>query len=258
MLAYDKKMDVREKTAKYYDLWSPPFDDVPFYKNLIPSVDSSILELGCGTGRVLTRLIDNCSFIHGIDISPAMIDICRNRISKLDNVLGKVKIEIGNISDFSSEHKFDLVIINGFFKCIRNHLSFDGSCILNIFKPWPVGRIKESWGDDKEIFCWKAPFGGGYLTCHERKRHFDEQNLILYPETIYRYYFEDKLLETTTQKICMRLHYPENFKNMIEEKGFSVIEKWGGYEGEPYGKGNELIIQFKDGVQHTNVLDPQS
>jgi len=265
-------MDIREKTAKYYDLWSPPFDDVPFYKTLIPSVESSILELGCGTGRVLTRLIDHCSFIHGIDVSPAMIDICRNRISKLDNVLGKVKIEIADISNFSSERKFDLIIapyrvfqnletdsqINEFFQCIRNHLSLNGICILNVFQPKPVERIRESWGDDKEIFCWKAPFEKGYLTCHERRRHFDEQNLILYPETIYRFYSEDKLLETTTQKICMRLHYPDNFINMIEEKGFSIIEKWGGYEGELYGKGNELVIQFKDNVQHLNALDPQS
>ena len=265
-------MDIREKTAKYYDLWTLPFDDVPFYINRIPSIKSSILELGCGTGRVLTRLVNHCAFIHGIDISPAMIDICRKKNLKLNNDHAKVAIETGDITDFSLGRKFDLIIapyrvfqnietndqIDGFFQCIRNHLAFNGSCILNVFQPWPVERIRESWGGDKEIFCWEAPFDGGYVTCHERKQHFDDQKLILYPETIYRFYAKDKLFETTTQKICMRLYYPENFEKIIQEKGFSVIERWGGYEGEPYCKGNELIIRFKDGVQPTNALDPQS
>jgi hypothetical protein len=39
---------------------------------------------------------------------------------------------------------------------------------------------------------------------------------------------------------------PEDFEKLVESKGFSIIGRWGGYEKEPYGKGNELVIQFKD------------
>ncbi|NLD37498.1 MAG: class I SAM-dependent methyltransferase [Desulfatiglans sp.] len=69
-------MDIREKTAKYFDLWSLPYDDISFYLDHIPSINSSVLELGCGTGRVLSQLVNHCDSYHGIDNSKAMIDPC--------------------------------------------------------------------------------------------------------------------------------------------------------------------------------------
>ena len=255
-------MDIREKTAQYYDLWSLPFDDNPFYIGRIPSADSILLELGCGTGRVLTKLINHCAFIHGIDISPAMIDICREKLSKLGNALPKVTIETGDITNFDLGRQFDLITapyrvfqnletddqVDGFFQAIRRHLKTDGTCILNVFQPWPVERIRKSWGGGNEIFCWELPFENGFVTCHERKQHFDDQKLILYPESIYRRYVNGRLAETAIQQVCMRLYDPESFQKIIKEKGFSIMDCWGGYEGEPYGKGNELIVQFKDQV----------
>ena len=253
-------MDIREKAAKYYDLWSLPFDDIPFYINCIPSIRSSILELGCGTGRVLTQLINHCASIHGLDNSKAMSNICREKIQETGINPNKVKIVTGDITDFHMDNNYDRIIapyhvfqnleaddqIDGAFNCIRNHLNPDGTCILNVFQPWPVDRIKESWGEKTEKFCWKKSYDEGYVTCHERKEYFDSQRLILYPESIYRYYIDEQLIETLTQKICMRLYYPDQFKKLIKEKGFSIIYCWGGYDGEPYGKGNELIVQFKN------------
>ena len=135
--------------------------------------------------------------------------------------------------------------MNGLFDCIRKHLNSNGTCILNVFQPWPVNQIKENWGEKTERFCWEIPYEKGFVTCHERKEHFDSHRLILYPEAIYRYYIGEELIETVTQKICMRLYYPDQFIKLIKEKGFSIIDCWGGYEGEPYGEGNELIVQFK-------------
>jgi SAM-dependent methyltransferase len=253
-------MDIRENTAKYYDLWTIPFDDIPFYVNQIPSAESTILELGCGTGRVLTQLANHCASIHGIDNSEAMIDICRRRIKETVTDINKVKINTGEINNFHMESNYDLIIapyrvfqnletddqVDGAFNCIRNHLATNGTCILNVFQPWPVERIKENWGEKTENFCWEKPYGKGYITCHERKEHFDSRRLILYPESIYRLYIEDNLIGTVTQKICMRLYYPDQFMNLIKEKGFLIIDCWGGYEGELYGEGNELIVQFKN------------
>jgi hypothetical protein len=35
-------MDIREKTAKYYDLWSLPYDDITFYLDHIKYVVSGL------------------------------------------------------------------------------------------------------------------------------------------------------------------------------------------------------------------------
>ena len=43
-------MDIRTDAARYYDLDPDVPDDLPFYRNLVPSKDARVLELGCGTG----------------------------------------------------------------------------------------------------------------------------------------------------------------------------------------------------------------
>lgn len=173
-------MDIREKTAKYYELWSIPFDDIQFYINHIPSIRSSILELGCGTGRVLTKLVNSCGCIHGIDNSNAMVNICRKKIQESGIDTDKIKIVVGDISNFQMDYKYDLIIapyrvfqnletddqVDGLFNCVRIHLNPNGTCILNVFQPWPLNRIKESWDEKAEKFCWEMPYEKGYVTCY--------------------------------------------------------------------------------------------
>lgn len=129
-------IDIRAAAAKYYDLHKPPFDDIPFYLERIPSSDASILELGCGTGRVLLPLVNHCDYIHGLDISEAMLEICRGKLKKENIPVTKACVEVANITDFNLDRKYDFIIaffrvfqnletceqINGFFRCIKTHL----------------------------------------------------------------------------------------------------------------------------------------
>ena len=66
--------DPRARAAQYYDA-NPVFpNDIPFYRGRIPSLRAKVLELGCGTGRVLVSLLDRCGYIHGIDHSDVEAD----------------------------------------------------------------------------------------------------------------------------------------------------------------------------------------
>ena len=33
-------------------------------------------------------------------------------------------------------------------------------------------------------------------------------------------------------------------KGLIASKGFKILDRWGGYAGERYGEGPELVVQF--------------
>jgi methylase of polypeptide subunit release factors len=68
--------DIRAEAAQYYDANLTIPDDNAFYTARLPSADASLLELGCGTGRVLLPLAGSCGFIHGIDRSPAIPTVC--------------------------------------------------------------------------------------------------------------------------------------------------------------------------------------
>ena len=75
-------MDIRYEAAQFYDFQSFPIDDIDFYIKQLPSTKASVLELGCGTGRVLIPLSEHCAFVHGIDLSEGMLSICQAKIEE--------------------------------------------------------------------------------------------------------------------------------------------------------------------------------
>ena len=44
--------------------------------------------------------------------------------------------------------------------------------------------------------------------------------------------------------IPMRCFYPDEFLDLIRSAGFTIAGSWGGYTGEPYGEGKELVVEF--------------
>ena len=68
--------------------------------------------------------------------------------------------------------------------------------------------------------------------------------LVVYPHLIYRRFVGDELVDEAVLKIAMRCFYPDEFINRIESEGFRVVGAWGGYAGEAYGSGSELVIEF--------------
>ena len=253
------KVDIRTEAARFYDSNPGTPDDISFYRELIPSPDCSILELGCGTGRVTLALIPYCHDIFGIDKSAAMLEICRQKLAAGGISAEKAQVAEGDISHFDLGRKFDFIIapfrvlqnvetdaeVDGVFDCIHQHLAPGGTCILNVFEPmYDPETLREKWIQKEEKLDWERPVEGGKITCHSRRTRLDPEKLILYPDLIYRRYAGEKLVEEVVLNLVMRCYYPDTFESMIWEHGFDVRKRWGGYEGESYGLGPELVIQF--------------
>jgi ubiquinone/menaquinone biosynthesis C-methylase UbiE len=255
-------IDIRSDAAKFYDLNPDVVDDLAFYRARIPFPDASVLELGCGTGRVLVPLSKDCGYIHGVDISAAMVSRCQDRLANEAILHTKARADVGDITAIHLGRKFDLIIapfrvfqnletdseINGFFDTVRRHMSPIGTCILNVFKPnRNPDELCRHWTSTEEYFCWDVPVDGGRATCHVKKARIDPDRLILYPELIYRTYRGNELADEVVLKIVMRCYYPADFEQLITAHGFNIVQSWGGYAGETYGEGPELVIEFREG-----------
>ena len=251
--------DIRAAVARYYD-FTPQFpNDIPYYRALIPSPQASVLELGCGTGRVLLQLARHCAYIQGIDRSEAMLAICREKIRGAKLPAGKTAISAGDISHFQLGRTFDLIIapwrvlqnletdaqLDGLFACIGRHLAPRGSCVLNVFKPkWPREELLQRWLTQDETFAWEVPLSGGRLTCHDRRRRLNREPLVLYPELVWRRFEGEALVDEVALQIAMRCYYADEFAMLVTSHGFRIVERRGGYAGEPYGEGPELVLRF--------------
>jgi SAM-dependent methyltransferase len=185
------KVDIRTAAAKYYDSNPDTPNDVPFYQNLIPSPDVSILELGCGTGRVTLPLVPDCKYIQGIDLSAAMLSICCQKLARAGIPQTKAQVEEGDITDFDFGRTFDFIIapfrvlqnletdseVDGLFRCIHRHLAPNGVCILNVFRPYlEPEALRKQWIRTEEKLIWEIPVEGGKLACYDRRARMDVQN----------------------------------------------------------------------------------
>ncbi len=250
-------VDIRSGIARYYDLDPVPFDDIPFYLKEIPSPEVSILELGCGTGRVLIPLTKVCGYVHGIDSSEAMLAICERKLKEAGVSSQKASVSIGDIINLENLGRaFELIIapyhvfqnletdleVEGFFKTVRNHLASGGSCIINTFNTDP--EILKKLQTGAENFDWEAKDGPYQITCSSWLRKIDLEKPTLYLDAIYRRYSAENLEEEVVGQIVLRCYYPNQLTEIIESHGFKVMGAWGGYSGEKYGEGSELVVKF--------------
>ena len=102
-------------TAKHYDgAYAAKQDlvDLPFYLELAAQSPGPILEIACGTGRVLLPIARKGIEIHGVDNSLPMLEILKNNLKQEpDHVRRRVTLHEGDMRDFRLSAKFPLVII---------------------------------------------------------------------------------------------------------------------------------------------------
>ena len=93
-------------TAKYYEPFANRPSE-PFFKEMAKRYGSPILELGSGTGRVSLMLAEAGHEIVGVELSPEMLEIAREKLQKLpETVQLRVTLHHSDITDFSLGKKF--------------------------------------------------------------------------------------------------------------------------------------------------------
>jgi ubiquinone/menaquinone biosynthesis C-methylase UbiE len=135
------------KLAKYYDSYVSSFkEDLSLYKSFCDRKDK-ILEVGCGTGRVLKYLLDNgVNDITGVDISEEMLNIAQAKLMKYmpTNNLCLKKHDFSSESirknfdkAFVTYHTFNYILKKPikFLKNIYLSMGNDSLIIMDLFYP---------------------------------------------------------------------------------------------------------------------------
>ena len=130
-------------------------------------------------------------------------------------------------------------------RCVHTHLAPRGTCLLNVFHPQGgFEGVQQEWVTATEGCRWEGTVDGVRLRCDERRLHLAPERPILYPELVYRRYVGGVWIEDAVLKIPRRCYAPDAFEQVILEHGFRIVQHWGGYAGERYGEGPELVVQF--------------
>ncbi len=137
---------VSEQEVQFYDEAVPDWPgEIEFYRAMAIEVrgrDGSILEVGCGTGRVTLQLAQEGVSIVGLDLSPRMLTNARQKSQGLSNV----RWVEGDMKAFELAECFDLIMIPGHsfqfmltpadqiecLTCIRHHLTPGGKLVVHV------------------------------------------------------------------------------------------------------------------------------
>lgn len=247
-------MKSSEASARFYDLDPTVPDDLPFYRAMVRP-EHRVLELGCGTGRVLIPLAAHGCAVYGLDRSPAMLAVCREKLQAARLSSRRASVRRGDMADFDLGARFDLVLtpyrafqdlledrqVAGLFRSVRRHLTDRGSLVLGVYRPDLV-RL-ERWAAAEGELCWEVEDGNTVVTCHAYGAGIDRGRQVQRLRLVYRQYLEGGLDEEGVVDLAMRYYFPEQLEEVVTGHGFEVLERWGGYQGEPWGEGPELLLR---------------
>jgi SAM-dependent methyltransferase len=125
-------------------------DDVTRYVGWARACGGPVLELGCGTGRVLVPIARAGVEIVGLDLSEQMLAICRKKLAAEPAAVQEhARLVAGDMTDFDLGRRFRLITtpfrpfqhiltVEGqlaCLACVRRHLEDGGLFVLDLFNP---------------------------------------------------------------------------------------------------------------------------
>jgi SAM-dependent methyltransferase len=220
--------------AEWYDDWLKDLTrDRDYYSEFFSGFEGQVLELACGTGRLLIPIAESGVTIHGLDSSQDMLEVLQRKATSL-NIKG---IELHNqlMENFSLPTKYDAIFIaSGSFQlltssesafnsleCVRDHLSDNGFFLADIFVPW------------ESIFVQKR---NDYHVTRDVVRPDGKRSIVLerfeidIPKQVkrgayrYEFYDQNRLTDCITNDLSIRWYWKDEFLGLLNRTGFSKVD----------------------------------
>jgi SAM-dependent methyltransferase len=241
--------------ARYYDLENADLtEDLPFWLELAEQQGDPILELGCGTGRVLLPLAQRGHRVTGLDNSPEMLARLEAKL-KLSTA-GHVKqsapaIVRADMTDFTLAGNFRLALIpyNSFMhlltpeqqcaalRCVRQHLQPAGALALDLPNPG------EAYAGQEQGLTLERTFRDGERTVQQFSSvMLDRAAQLAHVTWLYDSTGPDGALQRTTIPLTMRYTFPAEMNLLLEKCGFHLTHLYGGYDRTPFADGAPRML----------------
>jgi SAM-dependent methyltransferase len=246
--------DPYERIAELYDLEHANFaDDLDLYVNLALMVGDPVLEVGCGSGRLLRTLAEAGHRVTGIDRSAAMLR--RARTTLAEHGLGdRVHLHQADMVESANVPggPFGLVVValNGLLHletparqraalvAFRRALDPRGQLAIDVLHPTPEA-LRAIDGLHHEG-TWTAPDGASVAKFSSRRVSHADQ--LIRTELWYDRLAPDATLRRVATSFEMRYLHRAELELMLELAGFAEWQVYGGYDLEPFGDDSERLI----------------
>lgn len=256
----------REHVAEFYDHVVPyrSRPDVQFFVDEARACGGDVLEIGCGTGRVLIPTARAGVAIAGLDASVAMLGVCRATLSREpDEVQRRVQLVEGDMRSFHLGRSFALATLPfrpfqhlisvedqiACLKCIHRHLVPRGRLILDIFEPHLEYLTAR---DSRETRLVEPEFtmpDGRKVVRVARVIAMDRAAQVNEAELAYEVTNPDGTQERIVHVFPMRYLFRYEAEHLLARCGFKLLHVYGDYDRAPFGEkqpGEMICIAEKE------------
>jgi len=239
--------------SEFYD-YIVPFKnrrDIDFYVDAAKSVNGEVLEIGCGTGRVLIPTGRAGVRIMGLEASPSMLSICRKNLSKEPFEVQSRVIDLieGDMRQFKFNRKFNLITIPFHPYChlltiedqvrclttINHHLNDGGKLIFDLYTPALKHLVEEKY----LVEFWKEPeftMPDGRRVV--RRSRFLSRNLVtqvMDMEIVFDIVWPDAREEQFAHMFTFRYFWRSEAEDLLKRCGFTIEDVFADYDKSSYG-----------------------
>lgn len=223
-------------------------EDASFYKSFLNTTDT-VLELGCGNGRLTRLLAPSCQAITGIDLSQHMIDLAEK------SPRSNISYSCMDMMDFQFVASFDTIIIpyntlnllgdkQSVEKCLylcKEQLKDNGKLLLHLYHP--NHKILNSAGEKTFQFnileqdnCSKV--------IKETLKSYCNKTATLTLEERYRVrpIHPDKANRDLNHLLNLYSPILPRWDELLQSSGFSVENHWGNFNFSPFDDTNDTIL----------------
>ncbi|HEY6370232.1 MAG TPA: class I SAM-dependent methyltransferase [Candidatus Sulfotelmatobacter sp.] len=253
-------VDTYHVIAKYYDgAYAAKQDlvDLPFYLDLAEPSRGPILEIACGTGRVLLPIARKGIEICGVDNSQPMLDVLnQNLAGESQEVRNRITVHRGDMRNFRLDRKFPLVMIPfrpmqhlftvedqiAALKTAAAHLTDAGTLVFDVFYP-KFDMIWTNVGEEVPEMEWTPSSDPTKLVRRFfRKDAIDKINQIFSFTFIFRTYQSGDLILEETEAFRLCYYTCPHLRALFLLAGLEPVAEYGSFAKTPMDNTAEQMI----------------
>lgn len=225
--------------------------DIPFWSRFVGEGEGPALEVGCGTGRILVRLLEAGLEIDGIDNSVPMLQHARGKVALLGHRSSLTEASM-DAFDLPRRYRRILCAFNSFahnmtaaaqlatLQRCREHLEPGGAFGLHLGFPRP-----EMWtGPTDRVLEHEAPHssGDGVLRIYDTRTFDPVQQTQISDMDIEHVDAAGNLRETVRSHTELRWIYKNELELLLERAGFTRVTLYGDFDHNPLTKDSHTMV----------------
>jgi SAM-dependent methyltransferase len=251
-MTLENQYDTIANFAEFYD--STPLymerRDIGFYVEEGRASGGPVLELGCGTGRVLLPTAGAGVAITGLDGSANMLERCRAKLAaEPEDVRRRTELVRGDLASFELGRQFALITIPfrpfqhlltveeqlGCLRAVRRHLEPGGRLIFDVFHVHPAAVYDKAWMEEKEEGPATGLPDGRMVRRTTRIAAFHRGTQINEVEFCWYITHPDGRQEEIRWRVALRYYYRFEVEHLLARAGLRVAALHGDYDRSSFG-----------------------